>query len=119
MDNLVEVKPHIWLSKTDPRFYEKYFKSFPNDHHMRYRYGLELEKKGQKEKAYEAFLTAAKGGHRLSELKCADYFKMEPEPKPKTVTKRKRFEWNTTTWLAFGVAIFMAFDLILVGLLCF
>ena len=62
-EQLIEIKPNIFIAGDDPHFLKKYVHYNPTDADKLFEYARELESKGETAKAYSYFQKSASHGH--------------------------------------------------------
>ena len=65
-EHFIKVAQGVYLSKSDPRFLEKYLKYYPHDGEKIYEYAKLLEKQGRIRKAREYYQKAIKHGYLIA-----------------------------------------------------
>ena len=94
-EHLVEVKPNVFLSKSDPNYFEKYLKFHPNDRTALCDYAKKLESDGKFKDALFYFTKASEQGsieakRKLRELERLKQAKLAEEKKAQRISEQQQ-----------------------------
>lgn len=85
-EHLIEVKPNVFLSKSDPNYYEKYLNFHPNDRSVLCDYAKKLESEGKFKDALFYFTKASEHGSIEAKQKLRD---LERKKQAKVAQEKK------------------------------